>query len=248
MGTYGAATVQTLYTLFGVANPNLEPSLRRQVEHRSLELSRRGFLGLMGAGTAGLLFLPDTKLWTPVAAGDVTVVEADFLPMVAREFAAACDRVYSEWATRWRPKQGVFGRGDVAVRRILWNAPTHQLAMSPQRFNEIARGQWGASFRLGETTPFNEAYPLAVQAFEHAPDVRVADCLSPEQGILARCVEYTSWDVWQKEQRRVIDFEIAGYYQPNVFPVAPVDGALLGARARRRTRQQPSLPVYSGKR
>lgn len=66
------AAIQTLYTLHGLDNPLILPAMQRQVEHRSEGLSRRGFLGLVGAGGAGLMagaiFDPAVKLWTPTGA------------------------------------------------------------------------------------------------------------------------------------------------------------------------------------
>ena len=109
------AALQTLYTLHGLDNPLILPAMQRQVEHRSEGLSRRGFLGLVGAGGAGLMagaiFDPEVKLWTPT--GDAPLVELAptgvfrvdaALQELARLFALAIDeggRVHTFRPSGW---------------------------------------------------------------------------------------------------------------------------------------------------
>lgn len=231
MGVYGETTVATLYALFGADHVRTTPALKAEVEHRVKALSRRGFLGIVGAGTAGMMFAPDTGLWTPVPTSEAVTLATTDLGLLARRFALAADAAFSQWAAKWRPSAPESFGGTPARRYILsGSATTDPGYYTDDRLFSIARGG-----RPGEMPPFNAQHPLPITALHGDPTISVAEALSPEQGILVRIVE---WDapvdmfIRQGPTTRVYDFELAGYYAPRI--VTPDVSRAMRRRDRRR--------------
>lgn len=230
------AALQTLYTLHGVDNPLITPVMQRQVEARSEQLSRRGFLGLMGAGTAGLMagavFDPATKLWTPTAGPIVEATPGQILRVdgalqeLARLFALALDEKVKAatgfWPTGWH------GRGRERMSREdldggwMVSSPRVILHCKPEDATTWitapdGRDKIGAIANRGrgyfEAPYFNERRPLLTSAVELDPTVRVADYLSPREGVLARVIQYDQPSGWKGEMQTWTDFEVAGLYR-----------------------------------
>ncbi|MHB1260346.1 MAG: twin-arginine translocation signal domain-containing protein [Thermoplasmatota archaeon] len=233
------AALQTLYTLHGVDNPML-PALRRQVEHRSGHLSRRGFLGVVGASGAGLaagaIFDPVAKLWTPtgstplveLAPAGVFRVDAA-LHELARLFAQKIDVNAKRWGRRaagFKPS-GWHGRGrNLETREDLGGGWMMSHARTILFSEDLDATQWMTSpeghskidyiaRRAGgaEAAYFNEQHPLMMSAPETDPTVRVADWLAPETGCLARVLQYEQAN-GLGGTKTFTDFELAGIYRP----------------------------------
>lgn len=228
------AAIQTLYTLHGLDNPLILPAMQRQVEHRSEGLSRRGFLGLVGAGGAGLMagaiFDPEVKLWTPT--GDAPLVELApegifrvdaALQELARLFALAFDErgavhpfLPSGWHGRGRGQTAREDLGDgwmmSHARAIMHTGPED---CAPWIATEDGKRRIGRLARRAVEVPaFNEQHPLALSAVETDPTVRVADYLAPKTGALARVIQYDQPSGWKGCIETWTDFEIAGAYRP----------------------------------
>lgn len=218
MGIYGETTVQAMYALFGVDQERTTPALKAEVAHRASGLSRRGFLGLVGAATAGMMFAPDTGLWTPVPSAEAISLATTDLGLLARRFATAVDEVFGTWA-RYRPQvaDAHDPSGPPPVRHILAGSrPAECDAYTDDNLRYIARGA-----KLGNTQAFNERFPLPILGMHSSPDLRVVEALSPEQHVMVRIVEWDApADMFQRGTpvtRKVLDFEIAGYYTPRIL-------------------------------
>lgn len=240
MGIYGETTVQALYALFGAEHPRTVPALKAEIEHRAPQLSRRGFLCTIGAATAGMVFAPDTGLWTPVTSHYAETLATTDIGWLSRRLAAAADQVFAQWAGRWRPSSPESWRDVLPGRRILAGGvpPAQAQAWDDDTLRAVLRGA-----RPAETAPFNERHPLPVTAMHQDPTIVVAEALSPEQGIMVRIVEWEmpAMHLFSKEAptSRVYDFEVAGYYAPRI--VTPDVG-----KAMRRRRGAPLDQFWKG--
>lgn len=186
MGIYGETTVQALYALFGADQERTTPTLKAEVEHRATGLSRRGFLGIVGAATAGMVFAPDTGLWTPVTSHEAITLATTDLGLLARRFATAIDEVFGTWA-RYRPKiaDAHDPSGPPPFRHILAGSrPAGSDAYTDYDLRYIARGA-----RIGNAQAFNKQFPLPILGMHSAPGLRVVEALSPEQHVMVRIVE-----------------------------------------------------------
>lgn len=212
MSVVGNVTIQTLYTIAGLDNPLIvEPALKRQVEHRSGELSRRGFLGLTAAGAAGLVagsvFDPVTKLWTPAPAGAIEIAEAGVVSMDQSLMRFAV--MLAERADNRMVAPDVHGpyRGWDRVKNIRAYATGRPEDLDADRL-------WWEADGLTDCREFNERVPLPVQPVERDPKVRVADVLSPKRQFLCRAIAYAQWDGMRETP--MVETYIVGRYNPDI--------------------------------
>lgn len=215
MSLTGNVTIQALYTLAGIDNPLIIEPLKAQVQHRSGELSRRGFLGMAAAGAAGLVagsvFDPATKLWTPAPTGAIEIAEAGIVGMdqslmrFALLMAERADRVAATHV------QGPY-RGWDLVQNIRSYATGRPEDLDANRL------RWAADGRTG-VREFNERVPLPVHPVERDPGVRVADVLSPKRlcraQFLCRAIAYTQWNGIRETP--MVETYIVGRYNPDII-------------------------------
>lgn len=211
MSVIGNVTVQTLYTIEGLENPLIvEPALKAQVEHRSGELSRRGFLGLVGAATAGMVFDPVSKLWTPAKEATVVLAEQAVVSMDAAMLFLA--RQYAELVES-RIEKRRDTRGDHRYSERIRNVQGY-IEAKPEDLSSL-RGIWITDHGMEHDAPriFNERRPLPVLPYERDPAVRVGDVMSPS-GYMCRAYAYEQHNGMRTVP--MIEFELMGRYVPHV--------------------------------
>lgn len=206
MSIVGNVAIQTLYTIAGLDNPLIvEPALKAQVEHRSGELSRRGFLGLTAAGAAGLVagsvFDPVTKLWTPAPAGVIEIAEAGVVGMDQSLMRFAL--LLAERADGWIADDQWRATWSEPIRNIRAWAQGRPEDLDPNRL-------WWQSDGIEQVPRFNEYAPMPVQPVERDPKVRVADVLSPARKFLCRAIAYDQWNGVRQEP--TIEMRVVGRY------------------------------------
>lgn len=213
MSVIGNVTVQTLYTIAGLENPLIvEPALKAQVEHRSGELSRRGFLGLVGAATAGMVFDPVSKLWTPAKEATVVLAEQAVVSMdsvmlfLARQYA---ELVEERIEKRNRRRLAYDRSYPERIRNV-----QGYIEARPEDLSSLA-AIWLTDHGTDYDAPrlFNEHRPLPVLPYERDPAVRVGDVMSPS-GYMCRAYAYEQHNGIRTVP--MIEFELMGRYVPHV--------------------------------